>query len=130
MVGDERLKAGFLSCGLTMLRSDPKPQRWWRLTALIPRLGFYENAIEQTPIDYHLLLALIAPRPLYISAGLKDGIFPKTDNLPGVMGMVKPIWNLYGAGDMFRHRIYDGPHDFPRESQDGAFKLLRDALMT
>lgn len=130
MIGDERLKAGFISCGLTMLRSDPKPQRWWRMTALIPRLSFYENAIEQTPIDYHLLLALIAPRPLYISAGLKDAIFPKTDNLPGVMEMVKPIWNLYGAGEMFRHRIYDGPHDFPRESQEGAFKLLRDALMT
>jgi hypothetical protein len=29
---------------------------------------------------------------------------------------------------MFRHRIYDGPHDFPKESQEGAFKLLADAL--
>jgi hypothetical protein len=129
MIGDERLKAGFISCGLTMLRSDPKPQRWWRLTALIPRLGFYENAIEQTPIDSHLWLAMIAPRPIYISAGLKDAIFPKTDNLPAVMEMVRPLWDLYGAGGMFRHRIYDGPHDFPKESQDGAFKLLHDALM-
>jgi dienelactone hydrolase len=129
MVGDERLKAGFISCGLTMLRSDPTPQRWWRKTALIPRLGFYEGSIEQTPIDYHLWLALIAPRPIYVSAGLRDAIFPKTDNLPAVMKMVKPIWDLYGAGEMFRHRIYDGPHDFPRESQEGAFNLLRDALM-
>lgn len=130
MVGDERIKAGFISCGLTMLRSDPTPQRWWRMTALIPRLSYYQGAIEQTPIDFHLWLALIAPRPIYISAGLRDAIFPKTDNLPGVMEMVKPVWNLYGAGEMFRHRIYDGPHDFPIESQEGSFKLMRDALMT
>lgn len=129
MVGDERIKAGFISCGLTMLRSDPSPQRWWRMTALIPRLSFYEGAIEQTPIDFHLWLAMIAPRPIYISAGLADAIFPKTDNLIGVMEMVKPLWDLYGAGDKLRSRIYAGPHDFPIESQEGAFKLLRDALM-
>lgn len=129
MIGDERLKAGAISCGFTTLRTDPTPQRWWRMTALMPRLSFYHGNIEQTPIDFHLWLALIAPRPVFISAGLNDTIFPKTDNLPKVMEMLKPVWNLHGAGEQLRSRIYPGPHDFPIESQDGAFKLLRDALM-
>lgn len=130
MIGDERLKAGVISCGLTTLRTDPTPQRWWRMTALMPRLSYYQGNIEQTPIDFHLWLALIAPRPLYVSAGLHDTIFPETGNLPRVMEMLKPVWDAYGAGEQLRSRIYPGPHDFPVESQDGAFKLLRDALIT
>jgi dienelactone hydrolase len=130
MINDERLKAGVISCGFTTLRTDPTPQRWWRMTALMPRLSYYQGAIEQAPIDFHLWLSLIAPRPVYLSAGLEDTIFPKTDNLPKVMEMLKPVWNLYGAGERLRSRIYPGPHDFPVESQQGAFTLLRDALMT
>jgi len=61
MIGDERLKAGVISCGFTTLRTDPTPQRWWRMTALMPRLSYYQGAIEQTPIDFHLWLALVAP---------------------------------------------------------------------
>ena len=131
MIGDERIKAGVISCGFTTLRTDPTPQRWWRMTALIPRLGFYQGAIEQTPIDFHLWLSLIAPRPVYVSAGLDDAIFPKTDNLPRVMEMLRPVWNVYGDGaaERLRSRIYNGPHDFPVESQDQGFQLLRDALM-
>ncbi len=129
MINDERLKAGVISCGFTTLRTDPTPQRWWRMTALMPRLSYYQGSIEQTPIDFHLWLSLIAPRPVYVSAGLQDTIFPKTDNLPKVMEMLKPVWNLYGMGDQLQSRIYAGPHDFPVESQQGAFKLLRDALM-
>jgi hypothetical protein len=45
------------------------------------------------------------------------------------MKMVKPIWDLYGAaGEMFRPPDLRWPHDFPKESQEGAFKLMRDAL--
>src|SRR5579884_2188147 len=68
MLFEPRLRAGVLSCGFTTLRTDPTPQRWWRSTALLPRLGFYADCIEQTPLDFHHLLALIAPRPLMVVA--------------------------------------------------------------
>jgi dienelactone hydrolase len=128
MIGEPRLKAAAVSCGFTTLRSDPSPERWWRRTALIPRLAFYEGQIAQVPIDFHLWLALIAPRPLFVSAGLKDEIFPGTDNLPRVMAMLKPVWEAYGAADSLRSRVYAGPHDFPAESRREAFTLLRKAL--
>jgi hypothetical protein len=129
MIGDPRLKAGAVSCGFTTLRIDPKPERWWRRTALMPRLAYYEGRIEQAPIDFHLWLSLIAPRPLFVSAGLKDAIFPQTDNVPRVLEMLRPIWGLDGAADMLRSRVYAGPHEFPAESREQAFRLLRDVLM-
>jgi dienelactone hydrolase len=129
MIGDERLKAGAVSCGFTTLRTDPKPERWWRRTALMPRLGFYEGRIEQVPLDFHIWLSLIAPRPLFLSVGLKDAIFPRTDNVPRVLEMLRPIWGLYGAAEQLRARVYPGPHDFPSDSREQAISLLRDALM-
>jgi dienelactone hydrolase len=128
MIGEPRLKAAAVSCGFTTLRSDPSPERWWRRTALIPRLAFYEGQIERVPIDFHLWLALIAPRPLFVSTGLNDGVFPGTDNLPRVMTMLKPVWEAHGAADRLRSRVFPGPHDFPGESRRQAFALLREAL--
>src|SRR2546429_8861436 len=82
MLYEPRIKAGVISCGFTALRSDPKPERWWRLTALMPRLGWWEGHVEQTPFDFHHLLALVAPRSLLVSAALADKIFPNTGNMP------------------------------------------------
>jgi dienelactone hydrolase len=127
---DPRIKAAVVSCGFTTLRTDPKPERWWRLTSLMPRLGFYEGHMEQTPIDYHIWLSLIAPRPLFISAGLKDQIFPETDNIPKIMEMLKGVWDLYGTGDKLRSNIFAGPHDFPKDSRARAIEMLKETLGT
>jgi hypothetical protein len=95
----------------------------------MPRLAFYEGRIEQVPLDFHIWLSLIAPRPLFLSVGLKDAIFPQTDNIPRVLEMLRPIWGLYDAADHLRARVYPGPHDFPADSREQAINLLRDALM-
>ena len=63
LLADDRLRAGVISCGMTPFRSDPTPERWWRKTALLPRLGYYEHRIEETPLDFHHLLALAPPGP-------------------------------------------------------------------
>lgn len=127
-LSDERIKAAVVSCGFTTLRTDPNPQRWWHSTALMPRLGFYAGHIEQTPIDFHIWLSLIAPRALFVSAGLKDQIFPETDNIPKVMEMLKGVWDLYGASDNLRSNVFAGPHDFPKASREQAIKLFKDVL--
>ena len=43
--------------------------------------------------------------------------------------LLRAVWDVYGAGENLRSRIYDGPHEFPPESRDQALALLRDALM-
>lgn len=124
MLFEPRIQAGVISCGFTTLRADPTPERWWRNTALLPRLGFYEGQIAQAPLDFHHLLALIAPRPLMVVAGQRDAIFPNTDNMPQVLAYARQVYRLCGAPSDLHRWIFDGPHRFPTTARTHAFKLL------
>lgn len=128
MLYDDRIRAGVLSCGLSPLRTDPGVERWWRRTALIPRLGFYEGRIEQTPLDVHHLLALVAPRPLLVAAALDDAIFPQTDSLPGALEAARAVYRRYGAAGHLRGRFFRGAHDFPPDARTAGYALLREFL--
>ena len=120
MLADERITAGAISCGLTTLRADPHPDRWWLQTALIPGLGLYEDIVS-TPFDLQHLLALIAPRRIFISAALQDSCFPCTADLPAVAGLVSEVYELYGAANQFELMTFDGPHSFPAFAREKAY---------
>ena len=62
-------------------RTDPRFERLYRLTALLPRLGFYEGHVRDTPIDFHHILSLVAPRPFFNSAALDDAILDANEIL-------------------------------------------------
>jgi len=128
MVFEPRIRAGVISCGVSMLRSDPAPDRWWRKTALIPRLGLYRDAIDRTPVDFHQWLALVAPRPLMLAAALDDAIFPRTENLIPVARQLRKLYRLLGAGSAFHSWIFQGPHRFPRAARTRAYRMLAAAL--
>jgi dienelactone hydrolase len=128
MLFDERIKAGVISCGFNTLRDDNRPSRWWELTALIPRLGYYADDLKQAPIDFHILLSLIAPRPLMISAGRKDAIFPNPKLLDATLDQVHGVYRLYDAETKLRTTVFDGPHDFPEASRDIAYAMLANEL--
>jgi dienelactone hydrolase len=128
MLFEPRLRAGVVSCGVTAFRSDPTPQRWWRMTALIPRLGFYEGDMSRAPFEAHHLLALVAPRPLMVSAALADSIFPNTDNIPRLMRLARRVYTLYGVPQNLRGWVFHGAHDFPRASRTRAYAFLERAL--
>jgi dienelactone hydrolase len=125
MLADPRIGAGVVSCGMSHLRDDPGPERWWRRTALIPRLGFYEGDMSQTPIDFHQWLSLIAPRKVMVIAGTADTIFPNCAALPARLEMVKDVHKLLGAPDSIQWTVFDGPHRFPPESRDKAYEMLK-----
>lgn len=127
MLADPRIRAGVASCGLNLLRADPSPERWWSKTALIPRLGYYDSAVEQTPLDFHHWLALVAPRPLMVVAGRQDSIFPNLGDAPW-LELARQIYALYGAEESLRPWIFDGPHAFPADARQDAYRMLADAL--
>src|SRR5207245_7580000 len=95
---EPRIAVSVASCGFTTFRSDPNPERWSHSTALIPQLGNYLPDVASIPFDWQHVLALIAPRPLYVWYAMKDSIFPRTDNLDGLLKDVQRVYELYGNG--------------------------------
>lgn len=128
MIAEPRIGAGVISCGVTALRADPVPQRWWRNTALIPRLGYCEDNIASSPIDFHLWLSLVAPRTLLLSVALNDAIFPNTGIFREVSSMLARLYTLHGKEDHFVPKLFDGAHQFPREVREQAYALFARTL--
>lgn len=128
MLADDRIRAGVISCGLSLLRTDPGVDRWWRRTALLPRLGLYDGAMDSVPFDFHSLIALVAPRALLIAAAMEDAIFPDLESLPAGVEAARRVYALHGAGDHLRGCFFPGGHRFAPEAFAAGAALLRETL--
>ncbi|MCB9766833.1 MAG: dienelactone hydrolase family protein [Candidatus Omnitrophica bacterium] len=125
---EPRISAAVASCGFNTLRTDPDPNRWSRLTALLPRLEFYVQDIKSAPFDWHEVIACMAPRPYFNWATLEDQVFPNTDNLASIYEEMKEVYSLYGARDDFQGRLVPGKHRFPEEGREQAYAFLQQHL--
>jgi dienelactone hydrolase len=54
---------------------------------------------------------LIAPRALFAESGERDSIFPIAGSRES-FAKVKAIYEVFGAGDVIEHEVFDGPHSF------------------
>jgi oligo-alginate lyase len=121
---EPRISAAVASCGFTTFRSDPNPERWSHLTALIPQLGFYLPDAASIPFDWQHVLALTAPRPLFVWYATQDTIFPRTENLDSLLKDVRTVYRLYGAADALEWQAFEGPHKFPLAGREQAYRWL------
>ncbi|MBL9135066.1 MAG: heparinase II/III family protein [Verrucomicrobiales bacterium] len=121
---EPRLKAAVASCGFTTFRSDPHPERWSHLTALIPQLGRYLPEVRQIPFDWQHVLSLAAPRALYVWYTTGDAIFPNTTNLDALLRDVQGVYRLHNATERLAWRSSGGPHVFPRSEREAAYAWL------
>ncbi len=121
---DTRIKAAVASCGFTTLRTDPRPDRWSHLTALLPRVGFYIDDVDETPFDWHEIVACIAPRAYFNHATLNDDIFPNTANLSTAYVQLGEVYGLYDERDRFYGSLVTGAHSIPPASRRMAYEWL------
>ncbi len=127
---DERIRCAVLSCGLAMLRSDTKPERWSHLTPLLPVIGLYLPHVEQIPFDFHEVVAMVAPRALFNWSSLNDPIFPRTRDLRDVFRQLRSVYALYGSAEMLSWEFTDEGHGFPAEAHDLAYPWIEQHLTT
>jgi oligo-alginate lyase len=125
---EPRLTAAVASCGFTTFRSDPNPDRWSHLTALMPQLGFYLPDVAGIPFDWQHVLALAAPRPLFVWYATQDTIFPHTDNLDALLKDVQSVYRLQNATNALAWQAFAGPHKFPPAGRAQAYRWLDAAL--
>lgn len=94
---DDRIKAAAPSCSTYTLGSQAA-------LGLIPSqcdCTFYPNVYR---LDFPSVGALIAPRPLLMTSGIKDRIFPPA-GFRAAFGRTKKIYDLYGRGAEGSERI-------------------------
>jgi dienelactone hydrolase len=127
---EPRIAAAVASCGFTTFRSDPRPDRWSHLTPLIPQLGFYLPDVASIPFDWQHVLALAAPRRLFVWYATKDSIFPQTENLDGMLRDVRKVYALHGADAALAWQAFDGPHTFPPAAREAAYRWLDEGFAT
>lgn len=123
---EPRIALVVASCGFNILRTDPSPHRWSHLTALLPRLGFYIDDVNEIPFDWHEIVACIAPRPCFIWATLEDSIFPNTENLAWVYDQARAVYALYGRERAFHGELAPGPHRFPAEAREAVYAWVAE----
>jgi dienelactone hydrolase len=129
MLYDERIRTSVVSCGITLLNADPTPERWWRRTALIPRLGFFEGRIAESPVDFGHWVALLAPRPLFVGIALNDAIFPNTAPVPHALEFSRGAYRAMNApADALSVHAFAGAHRFPAEVRETAYTMLNQVL--
>jgi dienelactone hydrolase len=140
MALDERVAAGASNCGFDTFRIDGNVWRWSHATALLPALGFFagspylsmdryravpDSEVIQTPFDMHQVLALAAPRPLWLSTSDEDFVFPNAGwSARQTLARLAPVYELLGRGDALASRFFAGGHAFPTEISSAAYAWL------
>ena len=140
MAFDERIKVGASNCGFDTFRIDGNTWRWSHATALMPLLGFYisnprvnmdfyravpDSEVIQTPFDMHELLALIAPRPLFLSTSDEDFVFPNGGwSARRALARLVPVYQMLGAEERLSSYFFSGGHNFPSDASVNAYAWL------
>lgn len=140
MAFDERIKVGASNCGFDTFRIDGNVWRWSHATALMPRLGFYvrspyinmdsyrafpDSEVVQTPFEMHELIALIAPRPLFLSTSDEDFVFPNAGwSARQSLSRLAPVYQLLNNPDALGSHFFSGGHHFPSDVSRRAYDWL------
>lgn len=140
MAFDDRIKLGVSNCGFDTFRIDGNTFRWSKATALLPLLGYYvtnprvnmdlyravpDSAVIDVPFEMHELLALIAPRPLLLSASDEDFVFPNGGwSTRRAVAKLDPVYELLGARENLAGFYFSGGHSFAPEASANAYEWL------
>jgi dienelactone hydrolase len=133
-VFEPRIVAVVSSCGLDSFvdyyGGDPKvwaAGKGWCQERYMPRLASYAGRLAEIPFDFHELIGALAPRPVFISAPLRDSNF-KWNSVDRIAASAREIYQLYTAPDRLRVEHPDSEHDFPDAMREIAYAMIAEAL--
>ncbi|QDU36124.1 Alpha/beta hydrolase family protein [Maioricimonas rarisocia] len=116
---DERVTAAACNCGASFFRHNPKVEGWsrdhWYVYFKPIRPGLLRG--ELPPIDFHEIIALIAPRAFLDVSGLNDGN-PLTQRQRILMNLkIMDVYELEGASENFAFFAHGRGHSVAHESR-------------
>ncbi|MCX5662833.1 MAG: dienelactone hydrolase family protein [Planctomycetota bacterium] len=132
---DPRVKVVVSSCGFTKFtwndnegRGKPGDMHDWAGPHYMPRIAErYGNRGEKMPFDMDEVLALIAPRALFVNAPTKDAV-SRLEGVKECEAAVRPIYAKAGRDTslVFEHPV--GGHDFPPAVRQRAYEFIDKAM--
>ena len=116
---DERVKAAACNCGASFFRHNPRVEAWardhWYVYFKHIRPGLLEGKLP--PIDFHEIMALVAPRAFLDLSGLNDGN-PLTQRQRILMLLkVMDVYELEKAPQNFAFYVHGRGHSVKHESR-------------
>jgi dienelactone hydrolase len=126
---DPRMKVVVTSSGFDSFQDymDGDPTGWCQ-TRYMPRIeAVYNKAPERIPFDFPEVLAAIAPRRLYVHAPQDDTNF-KVDSARRCVDAARGVFRLLDAEPNLVAVYPPGPHGFPPEQREAAYRFVDAAL--
>ncbi|NGZ45292.1 acetylxylan esterase [Cytophagaceae bacterium 50C-KIRBA] len=119
----------------------------WRITNsfphwFLPTYATYADRENELPFDQHILLSLLAPRPVYVASAFGDQWSDPKGEFLGTKEMEK-VYSLYGkkglgnidmpglnqpVGKLIRYHIRDGKHDINDYDWDQYIKFGKEEV--
>lgn len=87
----------------------------------------YHRDPRKLPFDFPEVLAAIAPRALYVQAPLSDSNF-RVASAKRCVEAARSVYKLLGAEDKLVAVYPPGPHGFPLDDRQAAYKFLDQVL--
>lgn len=117
---DDRIKAAVSNCAAAFFRHNPGVQHWardhWYVYFKHIRPGLLKG--ELPPIDFHEIMALIAPRAYLDVSALNDGDPLVQRQRVLMLTSLMGVYDLLGASDQFAFFVHGRGHAVPHESRE------------
>jgi pimeloyl-ACP methyl ester carboxylesterase len=127
---DDRIKASACNCGASFFRHNPKVEAWsrdrWYVYFKPLREGLLKG--EMPPIDFHEIIALIAPRAFLDLSGLNDGHGPTQRQRLLMLMKVMDVYELEGAAENFGFYVHGRGHSVAHESRQLIYGFMDSHL--
>lgn len=122
---DERIKAVVSSCGFCPFLHDPDPNRWGQRDwfSHLPRLT--EDIDEdRIPFEFHEIMAIMAPKPLFNWFTQNDRIFPNWQAAAFASMDIHRLYQWMGRTDAYSSLMGNEGHDFPERIRTLSYQFL------
>lgn len=126
---DERIAAVASSCGYATFSGDPVLHRWgarnWfsHFPQLSPQLDS-----GSVPFEFHEVVALLAPRPMFSWLVTADQYFPNWVESTRGLDQVYDLYAHLGCQENFVTWLGHGRHDLPAHVAETAYRFLEHHL--
>ncbi len=131
---DPRITVVVTSCGFDSFRDyydgDPavwQAERGWCQMRYMPRLAEYRGRLATIPFDFPDVLALIAPRRVYVSAPQGDSNF-RWRSVARVVEQTRTQAARAGVTTALTVEHPDSAHRFPPAQREQAYQVMEETL--